>query len=50
MSVSDSQDVAQRLVAVGGIQVAPPVMTPWGDRNTRVQTPEGVQLTLFTPE
>ena len=50
MSVADSERMAQRLVAVGAVQVAPPVMTPWGDRNARVQTPEGVQLTLFTPE
>jgi hypothetical protein len=25
-------------------------MTPWGDRNARVQAPDGMQLTLFTPE
>ena len=50
MKVADSQDMAQRLVAAGAVQVAPPVMTPWGDRNARVQAPDGVQLTLFTPE
>jgi len=50
MNVADSEDIAQRLVAAGATQVAPPVMTPWGDRNARVQTPEGIQLTLFTPE
>jgi uncharacterized glyoxalase superfamily protein PhnB len=50
MHVADSQDAAQRLIAAGAVQVAPPVMTPWGDRNARVQTPEGTQLTLFTPE
>jgi catechol 2,3-dioxygenase-like lactoylglutathione lyase family enzyme len=26
------------------------VLTPWGDRNARVQAPDGMQLTLFTPE
>ena len=31
-------------------RVAPPVLTPWGDRNARVQAPDGMQLTLFTPE
>jgi catechol 2,3-dioxygenase-like lactoylglutathione lyase family enzyme len=41
MNVADSQDMAQRLVAAGAVQVAPPVMTPWGDRNARVQTPRG---------
>ena len=50
MNVADSEDMARRLVAVGAVQVAPPVRTPWADRNARVQTPEGMQLTLFTPE
>ena len=50
MNVADSEDMARRLVAAGAVQVAPPVMTPWRDRNARVQTPEGMQLTLFTPE
>jgi methylmalonyl-CoA/ethylmalonyl-CoA epimerase len=49
MHVADSEDMARRLVAAGAVQVAPPVTTPWADRNARVQTPEGVQLTLFTP-
>ena len=49
MEVADSQDMAQRLIAAGATQVAPPVMTPWGDRNARVQAPDGMQLTLFTP-
>jgi uncharacterized glyoxalase superfamily protein PhnB len=50
MEVADSRDVAQRLVAAGAAQVAPPVVTPWGDRNARVRAPDGMQLTLFTPE
>jgi len=48
--VTDSDDLAARLVAAGAEQVAPPVTTPWGDRNARVQAPDGMQLTLFTPE
>jgi lactoylglutathione lyase len=48
--VADSQDMAARLVAAGAEQVAPPIITPWGDRNVRVQAPDGMQLTLFTPE
>jgi catechol 2,3-dioxygenase-like lactoylglutathione lyase family enzyme len=48
--VTDSEDMARRLVAAGAAQVAPPVMTPWGDRNARVQAPDGMQLTLFTGE
>ena len=48
VKVADSEDMARRLVAAGAAQVAPPVMTPWGDRNARVQAPDGMQLTLFT--
>jgi methylmalonyl-CoA/ethylmalonyl-CoA epimerase len=50
VKVADSQDMAARLVAAGARQIAPPVLTPWGDRNARVQGPDGMQLTLFTPE
>ena len=48
LAVEDSEEMARRLVAAGAEQVAPPVMTPWGDRNARVQAPDGMQLTLFT--
>jgi catechol 2,3-dioxygenase-like lactoylglutathione lyase family enzyme len=50
VQVADSEDMAARLVAAGAGRVAPPVLTPWGDRNARVQAPDGMQLTLFTPE
>ena len=50
VKVADSEDMAARLVAAGAGRVAPPVMTPWGDRNARVQAPDGMQLTLFTSE
>jgi catechol 2,3-dioxygenase-like lactoylglutathione lyase family enzyme len=49
VEVADSEETARRLVAAGAEQVAPPVTTPWGDRNARVQAPDGMQLTLFTP-
>ena len=42
--------MADRLVAAGAERVGPPVITPWGDRNARVQAPDGMQLTLFTAE
>jgi lactoylglutathione lyase len=48
--VADSEDMAARLVAADAQRIAPPVMTPWCDRNARVQAPGGMQLTLFTPE
>lgn len=50
LEVTDSEEVAQWLVAAGAEQVAPPLTTPWGDRNARVRTPDGMQLTLFSPE
>jgi len=50
LRVADSGDMAERLVAAGAERVAPPVITPWGDRNARVQAPDGMQLTLFTAE
>src|SRR5690348_2086658 len=50
LRVEDSEGTATRLVAAGGVQVAPPVMTPWGDRNARVQAPDGMQLTLFSSD
>jgi lactoylglutathione lyase len=49
VEVEDSAAVAHRLAAAGGTEVAPAVTTPWGDRNARVETPDGLQLTLFTP-
>ena len=49
LEVADSTETARRLVAAGAEEVAPPVVAPWGDRNARVQGPDGMQLTLFTP-
>ena len=46
--VDELEETARRLVAAGGEQVADPVMPPWGGRNARLQTPDGLQLTLFT--
>jgi methylmalonyl-CoA/ethylmalonyl-CoA epimerase len=48
-AVGDSAEAADRLVAAGAEEIAPPTMTPWGDRNARLATPEGLQLTLFAP-
>ena len=50
LQVEDSGDMAERLVAAGAERAAPPVITPWGDRNARVQAPDGMQVTLFTAE
>jgi methylmalonyl-CoA/ethylmalonyl-CoA epimerase len=49
LEVADSEETATALVAAGATEVAPPVVTPWGDRNARVEAPDGMQLTLFSP-
>ena len=49
LRVADSEATARRLADAGAAPVAPPVMTPWGDLNARVEAPDGMQLTLFTP-
>lgn len=46
--VSDSADVAQRLIAAGAQEEGAQVETPWGDRNARVRAADGMQLTLFS--
>ena len=46
--VASSEAVAQRLVDAGAEPLADPVTTPWNDRNVRLRTPDGMQLTLFT--
>jgi catechol 2,3-dioxygenase-like lactoylglutathione lyase family enzyme len=47
LRVPDLQAALDRLLAKGAILVHPPVVTPWGDRNARVQDPDGLQVTLF---
>lgn len=47
--VHDSGTVADELEATGATRIAGPVVTPWNDRNVRLQAPDGTQLTLFTP-
>jgi methylmalonyl-CoA/ethylmalonyl-CoA epimerase len=47
VEVADSEEMADRLIAAGAEQVGRPVLTPWGDRNARVEAPDGMQLTLF---
>lgn len=48
MEVADSVEAARRLVSAGAERMAPPVETPWGDRNARLRSPDGMQLTLFS--
>ena len=47
LQVPDLQAALDRLFAHGVTLVHPPVVTPWGDLNARVQDPDGLQITLF---
>ena len=47
--VADSGAKANTLEAAGATRIAGPVVTPWNDRNVRLEAPDGTQLTLFTP-
>jgi catechol 2,3-dioxygenase-like lactoylglutathione lyase family enzyme len=47
LQVPDLEAAMKRLLAHGATLVHPPVTTPWGDRNARLQDPDGMQITLF---
>lgn len=47
LQVPDLKTAMERLLANGATLVHPPVVTPWGDYNVRLQDPEGMQVTLF---
>jgi len=47
LRVPDLQAAMDRLLAHGATLVHEPVLTPWGDRNVRLQDPDGMQITLF---
>jgi methylmalonyl-CoA/ethylmalonyl-CoA epimerase len=47
LQVPDLTAAMERLLSNGAILVHPPVLTPWGDYNVRLQDPEGMQVTLF---
>jgi catechol 2,3-dioxygenase-like lactoylglutathione lyase family enzyme len=48
LEVEDLDGTTRRLVAAGATAEAPPVVPPWGGRNARLRTPDGMQLTLFS--
>jgi catechol 2,3-dioxygenase-like lactoylglutathione lyase family enzyme len=50
LRVPDLNAAMKRLLAHGATLVHPPVMTPWGDYNVRMQDPDGMQVTLFQPK
>jgi methylmalonyl-CoA/ethylmalonyl-CoA epimerase len=47
LQVPDLKMAMERLLAHGGTLIHPPVTTPWGDYNVRLQDPDGMQITLF---
>ena len=47
LQVPDLKSAMDRLLAHGATLVHPPVTTPWGDLNVRLQDPDGMQITLF---
>jgi len=49
LQVPDVNAAVERLLANGAILVHPPVLTPWGDTNARLQDPDGMQITLYQP-
>jgi catechol 2,3-dioxygenase-like lactoylglutathione lyase family enzyme len=47
IQVPDVDAAIQRLTARGATLVHPPITTPWGHYNARLQSPDGLQITLF---
>jgi len=47
LQVPDLKAAMERLLANGAVLVHPPIITPWGDYNVRLQDPDGMQITLF---
>jgi predicted enzyme related to lactoylglutathione lyase len=47
LQVPDLKAALERLLDHGATLVHPPVITPWGDYNVRLQDPDGMQITLF---
>ncbi|HSK21873.1 MAG TPA: VOC family protein [Egicoccus sp.] len=48
MKVADSAAATIDATAGGAALIAAPTLTPWGDRNARLEAPAGLQLTLFS--
>jgi lactoylglutathione lyase len=46
--VADSTSLTASLAAAGATVIAEPTRTPWQSLNSRLQAPDGLQLTLFT--
>ncbi|GAA1704728.1 hypothetical protein GCM10009745_60290 [Kribbella yunnanensis] len=46
--VDDAAAMTQTLAQAGATVIAEPTRTPWDSLNARLETPGGIQLTLFT--
>jgi methylmalonyl-CoA/ethylmalonyl-CoA epimerase len=49
LEVENSAATADVLEAAGATRLGGPIETPWHDVNVRLEAPDGMQLTLFTP-
>lgn len=47
IQVPDLKSALKRLLAHGATLIHPPVITPWGDQNVRLEDPDGMQITIF---
>jgi uncharacterized glyoxalase superfamily protein PhnB len=47
LQVPDLKAAMERLLTHGARLVHPPIRTPWGHYNVRLQDPDGMQITLF---
>lgn len=47
LEVADAEGATSRAAAAGAEIIAPPTRTPWVSLNSRLETPGGIQLTLF---
>ena len=47
LSVPDAQAAAEAFQQAGALVLSPERQMPWGDHNARVQTPDGMQVTLY---
>ena len=47
LEVPDLKVAMAQLLEHGATLVHPPIITPWGDYNVRLQDPDGMQITLF---
>jgi len=45
--VADVDSTTDRLSSAGAERVGPPIETPWRSRNSRLEAPAGLQITLF---